>query len=93
MNAGNDNTPRRDWRALMASSDRCHFVSHIYAAAAGITYALDGWWVVIVAFIAMFVAMKISGLSQAITAEVEREYEAYRKDMDDTQRGPQSWPA
>jgi hypothetical protein len=89
----NDNTPPRDWRMLEASSERCHFVSHVYLAAAGIVLALEGWLVITAAFFGMFLFMKITGLSQSITAEVEREYETYRKDIDERQQGPRSWPA
>jgi hypothetical protein len=89
----NDNMPRRDWQSLMASSERCYIASHIYFAAAGIVFALNGWWPVGVAFVGMFLFLRITGMSQSVTADVEREYGVYRKELDEGQRGPNSWPA
>jgi hypothetical protein len=89
----NDNVPRRDWRRLLATSDRFHVVSHVYLAAAGIVFALDGWWVMTAFFVAIFVLATVLGTFQSINAEIEQKYEGCRKELDERQQGPQSWSA
>jgi hypothetical protein len=89
----NDNVPHSDWRRLMATADRFYVVSHVYLAAAGIVYALDGWWVMTAIFLAIFVLATVCGTHQSISADIVREHEAYRDRLNRRQEGANSWPA
>lgn len=89
----NDNVPCRDWRRLLATADRFHVVSHIYLAAGGIVYALDGWWVVTAIFVAVFVLATVFGTHQSIVAEAARDYEAARDELNRRHEEPRSWSA
>lgn len=89
----NDNTPRMDGNRLMADSTRYYLIAHVYLAAAGIVFALDGLWVVSVLFFAMFVLLIALGWGHSVAARDAFDYDGARDKLNCKQEGTTSWSA